>query len=376
MLRCWWKKKYRILENVFHSRFRPRVLVSTVNRPFLKGVNGKHNHEIEALEMAGTFHELGYQVDVINYDNAMAIDYARYDVLFGSGMPFENLYLRETARFPRTILYLCGAHLAVSNSASLGRLEAVYRKRGVWLPESARLTPMGIGTERVVDGLIVLGHASNAEPFRAITAHPVHELPLFFYATADADAVMNHRDLATARRHFLWFSGAGLVHKGLDLVLEAFSRHPELHLHVHGALYREPGFLRAFHHELYELPNVHLEGFLALRSPAFRAALQGSAFVICPSCSEANCSSVLNVCGNGGNIPLLTLQCGIKLQDFGILIGDTTVEAVEAALMEACALDAAELDRRQRATAAFMGREHSLEGYHGRLKAAVQTLLN
>ena len=159
-------------------------------------------------------------------------------------------------------------------------------------------------------------------------------------------------------------------------MLEAFSRHPDLHLHVYGALDREPGFLRAFHHELHELPNVHREGFLDLRSPAFRAALLGSAFVICPSCSEANCSSVLNVCGNGGNIPMVTRQCGIDLQDFGILIGDTTVEAVEAALMEACALDAAELDRRQRATAAFMGREHSLEGYHGRLKAAVQTLLN
>jgi hypothetical protein len=375
MFTLWSRKKHRILENVRHSTFGRKVLISVVVRPFLKRVNLKHNNQTEALEMADVFHELGYQVDVINYDLATAIDYAKYEVLFGWGAPFENLFLRETRRFPRTIFYMCGAHPSISNPAGLKRLEAVYRRRGVWLPGSARLVPWGIGYEAMVDGLIALGNVFNSAPIRALAGRPVHELPLFFYPVLDPQEVLRNRDLAATRGHFLWFSGSGLVHKGLDLVLEAFSRHPELHLHVHGRLDQEPGFARAFHHELFELPNVHVGGFLGLDTPAFRAALLASAFVICPSCSEANCSSVLNVCGNGGNIPVLTQACGIDLDDFGILIGDTTVDAVEAALAEAEALSLDELDRRQCKAIASLRAEHSLERYHAGLKGAIQAIL-
>ncbi len=376
MLIQFWNRKYQILQDHFQSGFGPRALLCSVNRPFLKGVNLKHNNQTEALEMAQVFHELGYQVDVVNYDNPMAIDYARYEVVFGSGAAFQNLFLKETTRLPRTILYQCGAYVPRSNAASLRRLEAVYRRRGVWLAGSARLSDAGIGPEQVVDGLIVLGNEVSAAPFRALTPRPVHEIPLFFHQMVDADDIIRARDLSQARRHFIWFSGSGMVHKGLDLALEAFARHPELHLHIHAAIEKEMPFVRAFHHELHELPNIHLDGYLLLQSPEFAAALPGSAFVICPSCAEACASSVLNIAGNGGNIPILTRECAISLGDFGVPIEDTTVEAVEAALVAASSLTEPELDRRQRATAAFFQREHSLEHYHQRLKAAVQAILS
>jgi len=351
------------------------VLISTVHRPFLKGLNYKHNNETEALEMARVFQELGYRVDVVNYDNPIAIDYSAYDVVFGSGAPLDNLFRQETSRMPRTILYSSGSYLPDSNRASLGRLQDVFRDRGVWLPGSARLSNPGLGVEGLVDGVIVLGNAVTAAGFRALPARSVYELPLFQYAVQDPMEVLKARDLARTRGHFIWFAGSGLVHKGLDLVLRAFSRHPELHLHVYGALDHEPGFLRAFQRELRELPNVHVEGFLGLRSPGFRAALLSSAFMICPSCSEACCSSVLNICGNGGIVPILTAACGIELEDFGLAIENTTVAAVEAALLAAQALGDGELDRRQRRAAQFFGREHSLERYHQRLTEAIQAVL-
>jgi len=304
------------------------------------------------------------------------IDYSRYDLVFGSGGPLDRVFLREHARRPRTILYLVGAYPPLNNRTTMDRLEEVHRRRGVWLAGSARLGNQGIGVERVVDGLIVLGNAVTAEPYRAVTSRPVHQLPLFFLQTVDPGEIFRARDLALARNHFLWFAGTGLVHKGLDLALEAFARHPDLHLHVCGAIDSEPGFVEAFRRELRETPNVHVDGWLALQSPAFREALLASAFVISPSCSEACNSSVLNICGNGGNLPVLTRQNGIDLDDFGILLRDTTVEAVEAALAEAAALADAELDRRLRRCAAFFQREHSRERFHQRLKEAVQAILD
>jgi glycosyltransferase involved in cell wall biosynthesis len=371
-----WKKQHKIISNYFKTDFGPRVLISGVNRPFFKPFNFKHTNQIEAMETAKVFHELGYQVDVVNYDNPMAIDYSRYAVVMGSGDPLENLFLAETPRFPRTIFYACGAYSPFSNTASLGRLEALYRRKRVWLPGSARLSNCGLGVERVVDGLVVLGNGFSGETYRAITPRPVHELPLCFLQMVDSMEILETRNLSETRRHFIWFSGTGLVHKGLDLALEAFSRHPELHLHVYGDIEQEDGFIRAFQHELRELPNVHVEGFLALNSPQFRAALLASAFILCPSCAEGCSSSVLNICGNGGQIPLLTRECGIELKDFGILIRDTTVEAVEAALLEADALSDAELRRRSRGSAAFFRQEHSLEQFHQRMKRAIESILS
>jgi glycosyltransferase involved in cell wall biosynthesis len=375
MLTIFTRKKHRILEDHFGTGFPRRVLLSGVNRPFVKGAHLRHNNITESLEMAAVCHELGYRVDVINHDNPMAIDYDRYHAVFGWGPPLENVFRREAARLPRTILYMNGTVSHVSNAASLERLEALYRRRGVWLPGSARLGGEGLSIAAVVDGVVVLGNSVIAQPVRALTGHPVFQLPLFFHAMPAALDVPDQRDLGRARSHFMWFSGSGLVHKGLDLVLEAFAGRPHLHLHVHGDLSRETGFLQAYHHELRELPNVHVEGFLPLDSPRFRSALLETAFIICPSCAEACCSSVLNVCGNGGHVPVLTRECGIDTQEFGIGIAAGTVASVAAALDEAAALDDAAVARRIRDSAAFFRREHSLEGYHQRLKAAVGALL-
>jgi hypothetical protein len=84
---------------------------------------------------------------------------------------------------------------------------------------------------------------------------------------------------------------------------------------------------------------------------------------------------VLNICGNGGIIPIITAQCGIDLGDFGILVGNTTVEAVDAALLEAGGLGLEELDRRQRASAAHFQAEHSVERFQERMKWAIQDIL-
>ncbi|MGA2082525.1 MAG: glycosyltransferase [Holophaga sp.] len=284
--------------------------------------------------------------------------------------------MKQAKHRPKTILYIVGAITPVWNRASLRRLQDVFQRRGAWLPGSGRIVSGGtVGFEKVVDGLIVLGNAEIADPFRAVTASPVHELPLFYIQVEDAAEIMKARNLSKARKHFIWFSGSGLVHKGLDLVLEAFSRHPELHLHVYGAIEAEADFVREYHHELHELPNVHVEQWLLVGSPEFKAALLGNAFIVCPSAAEGCCSAVLNVCGNGGIVPIITKECGINLEDYGVLVGDTTVEAVETALLQAASFSDQELERRMRRTVAYIQVEHSRERYHQRMKAAIQSIV-
>ena len=71
------------------------------------------------------------------------------------------------------------------------------------------------------------------------------------------------------RGRFLWIGSQGLVHKGLDLVLEAFARMPDLHLTVCGPIREEPAFEAAFRRELYATPNIETLGWVDIASPAF-----------------------------------------------------------------------------------------------------------
>ena len=64
------------------------------------------------------------------------------------------------------------------------------------------------------------------------------------------------------------------MHKGLDLVLEAFARMPELHLTVCGPIHEEPAFEAAFRRELYETPNIETLGWVDIASPAFAELLR------------------------------------------------------------------------------------------------------
>lgn len=63
-------------------------------------------------------------------------------------------------------------------------------------------------------------------------------------------------DFGDCRKRFLWFGSGGMVHKGLDLVLEAFAEMPEYHLTVCGPVSREQDLEQACFKELHQTPNI------------------------------------------------------------------------------------------------------------------------
>lgn len=42
------------------------------------------------------------------------------------------------------------------------------------------------------------------------------------------------KSISSSRRNFLWFGSVGLIHKGLDIVIDAFKELPDLSLNVYG----------------------------------------------------------------------------------------------------------------------------------------------
>jgi len=114
----------------------------------------------------------------------------------------------------------------------------------------------------------------------------------------------------------LWFGSYGLLHKGLDLAVEAFRDRSDWTLHICGYTEAEKNFLNSL-----DLPcNVVVHGFVNVLTEEFADIASEVCFVILPSCSEGTATAVVTAVGNGGMVPIVTKECGYDVGDSGFVI--------------------------------------------------------
>jgi glycosyltransferase involved in cell wall biosynthesis len=255
-------------------------------------------------------------------------------------------------------------------------VEDVYERTGKWLPESGRIVDKAWSVQTtVVDAIITLGNEVTADSYRKYYSGPIFTIPASYYKIMDFRDVLRRKDFACSKQHFLWFGGAGLIHKGLDLLLEVFKNNPDLHLHVCARIDNEPEFKACFYDELYKRKNIHAYGFVDLRSDIFAHLMKTCAFVIFPSCSEGQATSVINVMGNGALIPVVTKESGISINDFGIEIKSCDVDNSAKAIEEANNLAIDDIRRMSLRCGEYVTQYHSMEMFSKALKDALNMLL-
>jgi glycosyltransferase involved in cell wall biosynthesis len=146
------------------------------------------------------------------------------------------------------------------------------------------------------------------------------------------------RESVPPKREFLWFFGSGAVHKGLDLLLEVFARHPELQLHVVGAIAPEEDFYELYKEELTATKNIHNHGYLFPSSAEFQGLLKDVFCFVAPTCSEGISPSVVT-CLQLGLYPVISLDTGVTLPDgCGLYIESLTIDEVEKHVLAAMEL--------------------------------------
>jgi hypothetical protein len=365
----------RPLSNVFGSLHPRAALISYLAAPFRRKPGLGHTNAVEVLEIGRVFHDLGFRVDVVHYEYKGKIDYDKYDILLGFGDPLIRSYQFRKKEI-RTVYYGTGMHVLHQNSASLRRVEELHRKRGCWVLESARVVEKAYSVQTsLVNAMVVLGNEKVADSYRSQYHGRIYSLPPSFFSVIDAWKLLSQKQIGEASKNFCWFGGRGCVHKGLDLLLDFFRENSGLHLHVCGPIDGEPRFKECFHEELYRTRNIHTHGFVRLDSSLFREVMARCAFVVFPSCSEGAPSSVLNVMGNGGLIPILTPETGIDIEDFGVTIPNPSQEDVREAILQASAMPSSEIRRRSEATIEFTGSRHSLVSYANNLRVALTDII-
>jgi glycosyltransferase involved in cell wall biosynthesis len=308
---------------------RGRVLIAhkveAMLRPADDPLLRTHNHFTEARLLAEVFLEQGYAVDFIHYHNRWFRPKKRYDIFLGPRINFE-IFAEMMPLDCIKIVHLDTAHWLYNNTAALQRLQQVQERRGVALSSYT-----GVKANRAIeiaDYATLLGNDFDYETY-AFAGKQVFQLP---NPGTKLHPWAGDKDFSSCRTRFLWLGSSGLVHKGLDLALEAFARMPDLHLTVCGPVDKDPHFVNAFRQELYETPNIRTLGWIDITGPEFVALSKQTVAHVYPTTADACCGSVVN-CMHAGLIPVATREAGIDiLPTFGVNLSAQSPAAIEEAV--------------------------------------------
>jgi glycosyltransferase involved in cell wall biosynthesis len=346
------------------------VLVSYLTTPFLVASGAEadaHTNVWECRQIARTFLELGFAVDVIDWNNEGFRPEKPYRFLVDIGANLERLAPLVGPGCVK-ILHATGKHWRFQNRAEHLRLAALEARRGVRL-QPRRIAPAGAGVE-AADCLTVLGDRMTIDTF-AYARKPCHRIPLSTTAEFPWNAA---KDFAACRRRFVWFGSSGMVHKGLDLVLEAFAAKPELQLTVCGPVDRERDFNDFYRRELYRTPNIRTVGWVDVAGREFGRIVDTSAALIYPSCSEG-CAGCVVTSLHAGLVPIVSRESGVDVQDFGVVLPGSTVADVRSAALDLSRCPAEELRGRSRAAWQYARAYHTRDRFTAEFRGVIERLV-
>ena len=348
------------------------VLLGFIIEPFLREsgepISNAHSHDRESFKMAETFLEMGYCVDVISYRNSTFIPRKPYSIFVAARTNFERI-ARLLDDSCIKIVHQDTAHWLFNNHAAYSRLLALQERRGLTL-YSARIVEPNWAVE-YADYITILGNQFTIDTYK-YAGKEIYRIPISVPAIYPWP---EDRDMEACCKNYVWFGSSGFVHKGLDLVLEAFLDMPDYHLTICGPLDQDAAFQKAFHKELYETPNIHTVGWVDIESEHFLNITRNCIGLIYPSCAEGGGGSALT-CMHAGLIPVVSYETSIDVDDFGIVLRENTIAEIKSTIKSLSALPKHDLLKRARLAWEYARNNHTRERFADIYKKTIDIIIN
>ncbi len=364
-------KDTKVVHLEARGQSRGEVLFSYIIDGFLlpddAAIPDTHTNIWASLQMARTFQELRYSVDVISYHNKTFVPKRPYKIFVDVRRNLERLAPLLGSDCLK-IMHVDTTHVLFHNAAEAARLLDLQRRRGVTLRPIRTEVP-NLGIENA-DCATTTGNSFTIETFR-YAGKPFYRVPIPAAVTCPWE---ENKDFSHVRNTFLWFSSGGLVHKGLDLALEAFAEMPELRLLVCCPIDREPQFARAFRKELYETSNITTIGWVGVNTPRFREVTDQCVGMVYTSCSEGGGACAVTGM-HAGMIPVVNRETSIDPYDFGFLMREASVAEIKRTVRMVTSLPAGELRERSRNAWEYARSTHTRENFAREYKRVITEIL-
>jgi len=348
---------------------RGNVLISFTTLPYLdrrKIVLGAHTNRWECMQMARTFLERGYAVDVIDSTDNTFVPSKKYVYFIDVDANMDRIAPLLDPDCVK-IFYIMHSHWKYQNEAEEKRVRAIQEKRGIdvgrdrTLSASHTIELCDIAVTFAGD-FCVSTYAYASKEIVRIPCSTTHEFPF-----------PEEKDFEKARRTFIWVGGAGPALKRLDVILEAFVAMPEYRLAICGKVKPSDPFAQAYAKELYGTENIKMYGWVDLESELFKKLYSESLGIVFVSASEGHPTSVV-VSMHAGLIPIVSRETGVVTSDFGITLDEVSVDTITEAVRSLSKEPAEQLHARAMRTWQYAREHHTREKFAEGFAAFVDSL--
>lgn len=315
---------WEYLQNVNRSHHRKNCLLKYITIPFRSPpLYHRHQNMWQVPEIAKIIDEFGFNVDAVNYDDEQTRLTKKYDLLIDIYPQNNQIYQNHLAPGCLKVLYSTGAAPEWQNRQQVLRVEALNARRHAHLRPKAVVQPFGPEIEGF-DAIFIIGNEFTRSTYDNLLIQKAFLIKNSAYLLPDTD--LSKKSPNT----FLYMATYPQALKGLDLLLEVFSRNQNISLVVAGQYEAEKDFCTVYKRELYNLPNVLPVGIVDITTSLFNKIRQIASFFVLPSCSEGMSGSVLTAM-SAGLIPIVSLECGFA-DDEVFLLEDCSLDCISKTL--------------------------------------------
>lgn len=293
----------------------PWVYVSYIASVFYNRNNSQaldqHQNQREAIRIVEILNELGYNVYVQDYTSKRQLPALKnVKLIFGHN---PNL-ARAINMYPNAIIvrYSTGSYYAHQNSQIIKMTDYVNSQYNSKIPYR-RLVSNGESVDKALDDstkVLQIGSKFTINTYPERYKSKIHLIHQSTQITTDIEIVDANEN------EFMYLGSYGNLLKGIPLLIEYFTKQPDLKLHIVGPM--EEDYMTLIKDEI--TPNIVFYGFMNVNSEEFISIVRRCNYIIFPSGSEGCPGSVLCAM-QYGLIPIVTPWAAFdEIEEYGYLM--------------------------------------------------------
>ncbi|ODN29646.1 glycosyltransferase [Fervidobacterium thailandense] len=367
-------KKY----HVRISNSEKRAIISYITLPFylrfVKKYMRKHQNRETAILISSVLKKLEIDHYVFDYRSCLTnkekakLKEKQYTFIMGLEPLFEELVSEVNSNL--RIYFATGAYYKHQNEMIRKRTDEVNKRRKSNIPYY-RLVREHKSAE-IADYIIQIGSSNTILTYPEQLREKVILVRQNSLNFLDYDPIQKKQYID--RRSFLYFAGPGSILKGLDLLLEYFSKRKDLCLHIVGPIEKE--FSKVYEDELFSRNNIHYHGFLGIDSKKLQKIVLSCSYVILPSASEGGVPGSVIHMVKAGMVPIVSKYAACDgIEEFGFVLDDITIESIHRAIENALSLTTEELFKFFERGSTFMKSNFNKENFMKDLENALLKVL-
>ncbi len=328
-----------------------------------------HANVLHCVQMIKIFIDMDFCIDTCRCDDDFAYEIIRkrkYDIIVGQGKNFKKICQNSLNIKAKKILFATEC-FPLDVSERYAQRIAYFKKRHPSIDYKKSIVRNGFFDKEmfsISDVVVAMNSDYNTISMRKCNSN-VYTINCNIISNRDFvfERDIDLESIKVNKKNFLWFGSQGFIHKGADIVIDAFRELKKYSLSLYGINPNEENL-----YNVLKAPNVTNCGFMNVQSESFiKDIAQRFSFMVFPSCSEGM-STAVATCMAHGIIPIITKETGFEPCEGIIVLDNYSVECVKSAIEKVVQMDANTILKMRRSAYKHACENFSLESFDQRFR--------